>query len=241
MQCYLAAHDFTLPRIQLIPNGVDILRYAPRSHHTSADERSQTVVCVSRLCYQKGIDVLLQAWYLVQEQSPRARLIIVGDGPLRSQLECMTEALGLANSVEFTGMQSDVAAQLHRSEVAVLPSRWEGMPNAVLEAMACGLPCIATRVSGSEDIIQNGINGLLVEPENSQSLARALLFLLQDPGLIHTYGQAARATVEQHYSLEQITDQYVELYRRVLGSKQELIEETSSAESSRWPMDVRSS
>jgi glycosyltransferase involved in cell wall biosynthesis len=230
MQCYLAAHDFTFPRILLIPNGVDILRYTPRSHNTSADQRSQIVVCISRLCYQKGIDVLLQAWHMVQKQSPLARLAIVGDGPIRTQLECMTEALGLANSVEFTGLQSDILAQLHRSDIAVLPSRWEGMPNAVLEAMACGLPCVATRVSGSEDMIQHGINGLLVEPENYHSLARALLVLLQDPELVKKYGQAARTTIEQHYSLDHIIDQYIKIYRQMVGCKQENIEDRSAEE-----------
>src|SRR5206468_10403614 len=141
-------------------------------------------------------------------QAPLARLIIVGDGPLRPQLENMAKALGITNSVEFTGMQSNVVAQLHRGRLAVLPSRWEGMPNAVLEAMASGLPCVATRVSGSEDIIQHGVNGLLVESEDYHGMAQALLTLLDDLPLAQQYGRAARATVEKYYSLEHVTDMY---------------------------------
>ena len=99
--------------------------------------------------------------------------------------------------------------------MAVLPSRWEGMPNALLEGMACGLPCVATRVSGSEDIIQHGINGLLVESEDYQDMAQALLTLLRDPGLAQKYGQAAHGTVDRHYSLERVMDRYVELYQRI--------------------------
>jgi glycosyltransferase involved in cell wall biosynthesis len=131
----------------------------------------------------------------------------------------MAQALGITDSVEFAGSQNDIPAQLHRGSVAVLPSNWEGMPNAVLEAMACGLPCVATRVSGSEDIIQHGINGLLVEPQDYESLAKALLTLLRDPILAKKYGHAARIRIEQHYSSQRIMDMYVELYQRLLGSE----------------------
>jgi glycosyltransferase involved in cell wall biosynthesis len=215
MKSSLTEHGFDLPDVQLIPNGVDVTRFNPAHLGSPSDGREQVAVCVSGLRYEKGIDVLLQAWCLVHRQAPQARLIIVGDGGLRFQLECMAKALGIANSVEFTGLQSDIPAQLHRGSLAVLPSRWEGMPNALLEAMACGLPCVATRVSGSEDIIQRGVNGLLVESEDYRDMARALLTLLHDPLSAQKYGQAARETVERHYSLEQVMDRYVELYQRI--------------------------
>lgn len=215
MKGYLSAHDFILPDIQLIPNGVDIIRFNPIDADTFIGERSQIVICISRLNYEKGIDVLLQAWRLVHEQIVQARLIIVGNGDIQIQLEHMAKALGITDSVEFAGLRSDIPAQLHRGGLAVLPSRAEGMPNALLEAMACGLPCVATRVSGSEDIIRHGVNGLLVESEDYQGLAQALLTLLRDPALAEKYGHAARATIEKHYSLEHIADMYVELYQRI--------------------------
>jgi glycosyltransferase involved in cell wall biosynthesis len=230
---YLTAHGFHLPDIRLIPNGVDIAHFHPTPTSTSLGDGSQVVVCVSILRYEKGIDVLLQAWRLVQEQlghSSQAQLIIVGDGPLQEQLECMAKALGIADSVEFAGLQSNVPIQLHRGNLAVLPSRFEGMPNAVLEAMACGLPCVATRVSGSEDIIQHGINGLLVEPQDYENMAKALLTLLCDPVLAKKYGHAARIRIEQHYSFQRIMDMYVELYQSVVGSA-----------SKRTPDDLQSS
>ncbi len=237
MKDYLAVHDFNLPDIQLIPNGVDITRFHPTAADTSnlaiiaqQDERAHVVVCVSKLRYQKGIDVLLQAWNLVHKQAPEARLIIVGNGPLQNQLEHMAEALGIANNVEFAGLQSDIPAQLHRGSLAVLPSYWEGMPNAVLEAMALGMPCVATRVSGSEDIIQHGVNGLLVEPADYQSLAEALLHLLYNPALARRYGQAARATIEKYYSLERTTDMYVELYQRITGRRPQVGEAAEASE-----------
>lgn len=215
MERSLAEHHFNPLDVQLIPNGVDITRFQPTFTGASFDERAQVVTCVAGLRYEKGIDVLLQAWHLVNKQAPQARLIIVGKGSLQGQLERMAEVLGIADSVEFTGLRSDIPDLLHRSGLAVLPSRWEGMPNAVLEAMACGLPCVATRASGSEDIIVHGVNGLLVEPEDYKGMAQALLTLLNDPLLSQKYGHAARETIERHYSFEHVMDRYIELYQRI--------------------------
>jgi glycosyltransferase involved in cell wall biosynthesis len=216
MQRELVSAGIGLPVI-CVPNGVDVRRFAPASRKSLDCERCQTVVCVTRLAYSKGVDILLEAWRLVQEQEPVARLIIVGAGPLRDELTRLAEALNVTRSVEFAGLQSDVPTQLHRGGVAVLASRWEGLPNAMLEAMACGLPGVATRVSGSEDIVEDGVNGLLVEPEDPAALAHALIRLIQNPDLAQQYGRAARATVEQCYSLERNADTYIALYEQLAG------------------------
>jgi glycosyltransferase involved in cell wall biosynthesis len=231
MKNSLAEHNFQMPDIELIPNGVDVTRFHPSDMGTALAEQEQVVVCVGTLRYSKGIDVLLQAWHLVHKNAPQARLILVGTGSLQSQLERMAQALSIADSVEFTGLQSDVAAQLHRGNVAVLPSRWEGMPNALLEAMACGLACVATRVSGSEDIIQQGVNGLLVEPEDYQGMAEAILTLLRNPALVQEYGRAARQTIEQHYSFEQVMGRYIELYQRIAERQWQVREHAASSKS----------
>jgi glycosyltransferase involved in cell wall biosynthesis len=177
------------------------------------------VVCVARLDYQKGIDVLLQAWRLVQQEAHQGRLLLVGSGPLQAQLELLAQALHIRDSIEFAGLQHDVSAQLHRGSLAVLPSRCEGMSNAILEAMACGLPCVATCVSGCEDLIQHGVNGLLVASEDYQAMAQALLTLLRDPVVARTYGQAARATVERRYAREHVIDQYANLYHTLVSHR----------------------
>src|SRR5947209_212798 len=114
MKDYLAAHDFNLHGMQLIPNGVDIARFQPLSIDTAIDEHAHVVICVSKMRFEKGIDVLLQAWHLVHEQVPQARLIIVGSGPIQTQLEDMAQALDISDCVEFTGLQSNIPAQLHR-------------------------------------------------------------------------------------------------------------------------------
>jgi glycosyltransferase involved in cell wall biosynthesis len=211
----LLAHGFRLAGVQIIPNGVDLTRFRPANLGGPPVRPPGLVLYVGRLTFQKGVDVLLTAWRGVQEQlaeSQRARLVIVGAGPGRAQLECLTASLGIADSVTFVGEQSDVAAWLRRSDVLVLPSRWEGMPNALLEAMASGLPCVATRVSGSEEVIQHKVNGLLVEPDDHVALAEALLTVLLDPALGARYGCAARATIVEGYSLDHIMNVYLDLY-----------------------------
>jgi glycosyltransferase involved in cell wall biosynthesis len=153
----------------------------------------------------------------VQKQKPEARLILVGDGPSEAQLKRLARELNILKSVEFAGQQSDVAGQLHRANIGILPSRWEGMPNALLEYMASGLASIATRVSGSEDLIQPGANGLLVESEDYVEMAQALLTLLGNAELIQKYGAAARQTVEQAYTIDYVTKRYLEVYQRLVA------------------------
>jgi glycosyltransferase involved in cell wall biosynthesis len=211
----LLAHGFRLAGVQVIPNGVDLTRFRPASAESPPARRDGRVLYIGRLTYQKGVDVLLAAWRGVQERLPasrRATLVIVGAGPGQAQLECLAASLGITESVKFVGEQSDVAAWLRLSDVAVLPSRWEGMPNALLEAMASGLPCVATRVSGSEEVIQHGVNGLLVEPEDDVALAEALLTVLLDPALGAEFGLAARATIAERYSLDHVMSVYLDLY-----------------------------
>ncbi len=115
MLSYLSAYGFRISGIRLIPNGVDTRRFACVPADVASDGRSQVVVCVSRLKYDKGIDVLLQAWRLVHKQRPTARLIVVGTGPLRAQLELMAQALGIQESVEFAGLQTDVPGKACRT------------------------------------------------------------------------------------------------------------------------------
>ncbi|MEO8973449.1 MAG: glycosyltransferase family 4 protein [Ktedonobacteraceae bacterium] len=233
MRDYPAAHNFSLPEIQLIPTGVDITHFHPQESENengqsqavpsvstpSTGQKAWTVVCVARLNFEKGIDVLLHAWHLVHIEAPQAHLLIIGDGPLLSQLQCMAQALDISGCITFAGTQHDIPAQLYRGSIAVLPSRSEGMPNAILEAMACGIPCVATRVSGSEDLIQHGKNGLLVDVYDYTAMAQAILTLLRDPESVQEYGRAARKHIEQAYSLEHITDMYVALYQRVFSSR----------------------
>jgi glycosyltransferase involved in cell wall biosynthesis len=195
-----------------------------RSVQTALAARlERDIICVARLEFSKGVDVLLHAWGRMMNAPAewrlhlKPRLRIVGDGVFRRQLEYIAGRLKLSESVEFLGSRTDIVHLLQQSWAFVMPSRWEGMPNALLEAMACGLPCIATRVSGSEDLIVDGINGMLVEPEQPIAMGQALRRLLQDSELALQLGHAARAAVVRDYQLSSVVDQCLELYRQLLA------------------------
>jgi glycosyltransferase involved in cell wall biosynthesis len=131
-------------------------------------------------------------------------------------MERIVTELGIQESVEFLGVRTDVVDLLQQSWAFVLPSRWEGLPSALTEAMACKLPCIAARVSGSEDVIIDGVNGLLVEPEQPVELAHALRRIIEDSNLAQRLAQEAYATVKRDYQLTTVTQHFLELYRRLL-------------------------
>src|SRR5205814_41154 len=145
------------------------------------------------------------------------RLLLVGDGVLQPQLKRMVMELNIQDNVEFLGLRTDIIDLLQQSWGFVLPSRNEGMPNALLEAMACGLPCIATRVSGSEDVIADGFNGILVASEQPAEMACALRRLIEDTELAQCLGREGRATVVREYQLTHIIQRCLDLYRRLLA------------------------
>ena len=219
---YLTTHGFKPEYIERIPNGVDIDTFRPAVHKPDPSRPERNILCVSRLEYPKGVDVLLHAWgRMMHEPSSwrtflKPRLRIVGQGIFLPQMKRIVDELDIQDSVEFLGLRRDVVNLLQQSWGFVLPSRWEGMPNALLEAMACQLPCIATRVSGSEDILRDGINGLLVEPENPAELAVALRRIVEDTALAQALAQEAYTTIMNEYQLKTIAEQSLQLYYRLL-------------------------
>jgi glycosyltransferase involved in cell wall biosynthesis len=211
-----------------IPNGIDTNKYRPDPDRRPDPNRAErNILCVARLQYPKGIDVLLHAWARMMDAPSQWRaylkpnLCLIGEGPLRPQLERIVQGLGIQDSVEFLGLRKDVTDLLQRSWGFVMPSRWEGMPNALLEAMACGLPSVATRVSGSEDIVLNEINGLLVEPEQPAELAQALRRIIEDTDLAQRLGREGRITVANEYQLSTVVEKCIKLYRRLLEKDEE--------------------
>jgi glycosyltransferase involved in cell wall biosynthesis len=220
---YLTSHGFRAEQIVHIPGSVDTERFQPAPERRPDPARPERdIICVARLDYAKGVDVLLHAWgRMLREPSEwrahlKPRLRLVGDGRLKPQMEYIVAELGIQDSVEFLGLRTDVVDLLQQSWGFVLPSRWEGMSNALLEAMACGLPCVATSVSGSEDIISEGVNGLLVEPEQPAEMAQALRRIIEDTELAQRLGRTGRATVVRDYRLISVVKQCLEVYRCLL-------------------------
>ncbi|MFJ5263786.1 glycosyltransferase [Streptomyces sp. NPDC088387] len=203
----------------VVPNGVDTGRFHPAAVDTvrSAllpldDPRAPLVVCVGRLCRQKGQDVLLDAWAAVREEVPGARLVLVGDGPDRPRLRA-------PESVLFAGAVADAAPWYQAADLVVLPSRWEGMALAPLEAMACGRPVVVTDVDGARESLPPGLAPhCLVPPEDPAALARAVAALLRDPLLREGLGARGRRHVLSAHDVRHMTETVARVYGELLGT-----------------------
>ena len=201
--------------IQVISNGVDPQRFQPK---TRAWQPAH-LLFVGRLVYQKGLDLLLDA--LAQLKDLPWQLSVVGDGPRLDWLKSRALKLGLAERILFEGWQSREALPkfFTRANLFVYPTRHEGMPNALLESMASGLPAIATRIAGNEELVREGRTGLLIPPNDSLALEGALKKLISDEPLRKRMGQAARQRATENYSWGEVTDQYLKLLNESLKER----------------------
>jgi glycosyltransferase involved in cell wall biosynthesis len=197
---------------RVIPNGVDTGRFRPDGD-SARSGAGPLVVCVGRLCRQKGQDVLLAAWPEVVRRVAGARLVLVGDGPDARRLRS-----GAPASVEFAGAAPEAAPWYRAADVVVLPSRWEGMALAPLEAMACARPVVVTDVDGARESLPPGhLPFCLVPPEDPGALARALTSLLRDEPLRTVLGAQGRTHVLAAHDLRRATDAVTDVYRELLG------------------------
>jgi len=174
------------------------------------------VMSMGRLTQQKGYDLLLQAFTVCARKHPDWWLLIVGEGEERDRLETLAGELGIANRVILPGRIKDPIVVLRKAEFFVLSSRYEGFPNALLEAMACGLPVVSFDCrSGPGEIIRNGIDGLLVPPEDVDALAKAMDQLMSDEAKRKRFGQCARRVTER-FSVEKVMGMWEKLVDEVL-------------------------
>ena len=199
-----------------IPNGVDADYFKPAAIEKRADNR---IIFIGRLDQWKGVDFLIRAFKILLAGAVPAHLDILGDGPDREKLQQQAADLGLQDVLTFHGAVHGVAPYLQHASLFVLPSLSEGMPNVVLEAMACGLPVIATRVGGIVDIIDNEKNGSLVDAQRPDQLYEAMKQLLTDKELAQRLGRAARKTIEERFSLPVIVNRYSTLYQELTASR----------------------
>ena len=180
-------------------------------HPFFEDERAQIIISVGRLTEQKRLDRLLRAFSFVRKRENRVYLIIVGDGELRKELENLSSELRVDKWTDFVGFQSNPYAWIHKANIFVLSSDFEGFPNVVLESMACGTPVISTDCpSGPSEIIVNGQSGILVLTEDEKALAEAILKLLRNETLRRRISEEAKRRVEA-FRIEKILPQYEEV------------------------------
>jgi len=212
----LLAAGFPAERIRVIANGVDTAAFRPEPTGGGAApagvDVGPVVVFTGRLIEAKGLLEFLEAWPLPLREVPRAHLVLVGDGTDREALCARARALGVAERVHLAGWVEDVVPFLWAADAFALPSHTEGMPNGALEAMATGLPCVATSVGAVAEVLDGGA-GILVPPGHPSALAEALTGVLGHAGGATRLGAAARARIESRFTLEQMLAKYEVLYR----------------------------
>ncbi len=220
--------QFICDKVGILEKRVEVIYNGVTPAQTIADEEIQK--CKAELevsgCYPllgvvgslypvKGHRFLLEAMPEILRRWPNARLLVIGRGELEVALKEQVAQLAIDANVHFLGMRQDVPRVLSILDVFVLPSLSEGLSLALLEAMASGKPVVATRVGGNPELIDHGRTGFLIQPENEKDLAVNLLNLLNDPGMMHQFGQQASERVQQYFSMGQMADRYRDLYTRL--------------------------
>jgi sugar transferase (PEP-CTERM/EpsH1 system associated) len=205
-------------KVRTIYNGVDTERYAPgdraAARRALALPPDWTVAgTVGRLDLVKDQVGLIRAFAQVANEKPSV-LVIAGDGPSRGQLEALVGELALGDRVRLLGERDDVPLILRALDIFVLSSIGEGISNAILEAMATGLPVIATRVGGNSELVRDGLTGRLIEPRSPDALAGALATYIEDPALVRAHGAAGRERAAREFGLERMHAAYTALYRQ---------------------------
>ena len=226
----LIVSGYARPRIHYVPNGVAIpeardaaSRSQARADLAEADaslaigQVAPLVVYTGRLHAMKGLDFLVRAWPRVLARLPDARLWLVGDGPHRAELNDLIGHLGLWGFVYLAGPFDDVEDFLRAADVFVLPSLEEGMSLALLEAMAMGLPVVASAIAANEAIVENGVTGRLAPARDSDRLADVIVELLENRDVAQRLGEAGRHHVSQRYSLDRMVSEHLELFEQLLG------------------------
>ncbi len=209
-----------------IPNGVDTSQFYPAEAEAEILETRQRLrlhpsadvaVCVANLLPIKGLDLLIRAWRQIHMADPLAQLLLVGEGPLRSQLEQSVRESRCSNLVRFLGAREDVATLLRAADVFVLPSHYEGCSNATLEAMASGLPVVACDVGGMREIVTHNKTGWLVPSGQTELFGQTLLTLLLDRSLRNRAGAAGRDAAMKYFGIDTWVARHAALYRRLAG------------------------
>jgi sugar transferase (PEP-CTERM/EpsH1 system associated) len=208
-------------KIVTIHNGVDTARFSsggrePGRRALGLPQDQIVVGTVGRLDPVKDQAGLLRAFKLAREAHPGALLVIVGDGPCRAELSALAAELGLGAWIRFLGERADVPLLLKGMDLFVLPSIAEGISNTILEAMATGLPVVATRTGGNLELVEDAVTGMLVPVDDPQALAGALAAYLSDPELRALHGRAGRQRAMDEFSLERMVGRYRDLYLSVL-------------------------
>ena len=202
----------------VIPNGVDLDRFYPAENNEKKKSVSPVILTLSRIDNKKGLEYAIESMTKIHAKFPTAKLMIVGDGEYRSELEKLVEINMLSATVEFTGLipNSEVPAYLRNADIFLLPSLYEGLPLTLLEAMACGLPVISTPVSISPEIIATWKNGYVIPFKSPNAISESVIDLLSNPDKRREFGLNSFKAANETLAWEKVAKQYAELYQHIL-------------------------
>lgn len=206
-------------KVRLIQNGIDLRPFAAsRATGDQVEATPLRVGLVGRLSPEKGVDLFINAAARVLLHVPSARFEIVGDGPLRAELQLLIDESKLASSVFLLGRCDDMAGFYQSLDLLVSSSRHEGLPIALLEGMASGLPLVATAVGAVPSLVLDGETGRLIPANDVEALANSMLELLSAPELRRQYGVAARRRIEASFSADRMASEYLNIYQQVVSN-----------------------
>lgn len=209
---------FPLAKITVIPNGVDIAKFSYMNNSSNrliacnVKQKTITIGTIGRLVPVKNQQILIRVLAKLKKKFSDVELLIIGDGPLKSDLKKLSSRLSIADSVVMPGRKSDITKYFHKMDIFILPSFSEGMSNTILEAMSCGVPVIASDVGGNPELIDNGINGLLFPSQDQKKLEELIMQLIENPEIALKLSQNARQKIEHNFSIEKMVQNYEKMY-----------------------------
>lgn len=226
-EAWIRTHRLDPARVVVVPNGIDVERFRPGGEEERRRVRERLglpagcplvlTVCVLRP--GKRVETLIDAAPEILAAVPEARFVVVGDGPQRATLEARAAAAGLDGRLRLAGQREDVDLLLRGADVFVLPSEREALPTVLLEAMACGLPVVATATGGVPEVVREGREGCLVQVGDAPALGRAVVSLLPDAARRRALGAAGRRRVEWRYSTRVWVESLLDVYERALAGR----------------------
>ncbi|MHA1335558.1 MAG: glycosyltransferase [Promethearchaeota archaeon] len=206
--------------IQTIPNGIEVSKYkkllnVDYKKDIGINKDDIVLISIGRLISLKGFDILIEAFSQIYNKS-HLKLLIVGDGQHKNFLNNLINRKNLSESIKLLGFRNDIPQLLNLADCFILCSKSEGLSVSILEAMASGLPIIATNVGGNSELVKDGINGYLIEPNNSHILANKIMDLINDYDKLKKFGRASLYFVKKNYSLDRMVERYVDNYFKMI-------------------------
>lgn len=199
-------------RIKVVYNGINLQDFILKDYKNEPINNPPIIIQIGRFYKQKGHETAVKAMSIVKKYYPNAKLLLAGDGPLRSFIESEIKRLGLIDNVELLGVRKDIPELLSKADIFWMPSEWEGLPIACLEAMASGLPVIASAVGGLLEVVVDGGTGYLIPKGSYEQLAEKTLRLLSDFSLRKKMGLMGRKIIERNFTLEKTAEEYINIY-----------------------------